>query len=161
MNGRAYRPCVAILLFDVTGRVLIAERNDVKEPAWQLPQGGIDEGETPRVAAAREMKEEIGTGKAEFLKEAARPIRYDLPPELLTGRWKKKWRGQSVKVVGFRFTGTDSDINLDTGEPEFRAWRWTELEEIPDLIVPFKRPLYENAVREFSEIRDRLRAQVK
>lgn len=153
----AYRPCVAIVLFNRDGRVLVAERIDLPESAWQLPQGGMDEGETAPSAAERELHEEIGTDAVVFLCEAPDWIAYDLPATLETNPWRGRYRGQRVKVVAFRFTGTDSDIDLQTDNPEFRAWRWVELEELPALIVPFKRPLYEFAVETFKALRDSLR----
>lgn len=152
-----YRPCVAITLFDSLGRVLVAERNDLDRPAWQLPQGGIDEGETPQIAALRELEEEIGTAAATYAGEVDRWITYDFPGQAARNRWRGRYRGQRVKIMAFRFTGSDDDINLETENPEFRSWRWAALEELLDLIVPFKRPLYEAAVDEFAPLRDSLR----
>lgn len=153
-----YRPCVVIALFDGTGRVLVAERNDMEEAAWQLPQGGIDDGETPEVAALRELAEEIGTSNATIAGEVDNWITYDFPAGPAQALWRGRFRGQRVKILAFRFFGQDADIDLDTQSPEFRAWRWAELEELPDLIVPFKRPLYEAAVCEFAPLRNALRA---
>lgn len=155
MTG-AYRPCAAIALFDGAGRVLVAERNDLAEPAWQLPQGGIDEGETPAQAALREMAEELGTSRAELVATAPSWVAYDLPAASSAG-WSGRYRGQRVMAVALRFTGTDGDIDLATAHPEFRAWKWVELEELPALIVAFKRPLYEALVAAFTPLRDRLR----
>jgi len=144
-------------LFNEGGMVLVAERNDVDRPAWQLPQGGIDAGEDVLTAARRELLEEIGTEAVDCRAEAARWITYDLPGKIAAVRWPGRYRGQRVKLVAFQFTGRDTDINLDTAKPEFRAWRWIELEALPDLIVPFKKALYEAAVEEFTPLRDRLR----
>ena len=162
-NGEAteYRPCVAILLFRADGRVLIAERNDVSDACWQLPQGGIDKGETPLAAAVRELAEETSVTEARFLQENSDWIPYDLPEELRRGDHWSRIRGQNMKLVAFLFTGADSAINIETAEPEFRAWRWAELEELPGLIVSFKRQLYETAVVEFSPLRDSLRDSLK
>ncbi len=152
-----YRPCVAIALFNSSGRVLVAERNDMEQAAWQLPQGGIDRGETAAQAALRELREEIGTSAANLMGEVGGWINYDFPGQTTEKLWRGRYRGQRVKILAFRFTGRDSDIDLDTESPEFRSWRWTELEELPDLIVPFKRPLYDAAVSEFTPLRDTLR----
>lgn len=157
MTG-AYRPCAAIVLFDRTGRVLVADRIDMAEDAWQLPQGGIDDGETPERAALREMAEELGTDRAEIVGTAPEWIAYDLPDRAAGARWAGRYRGQRVMLVALRFTGNDDDIDLATAHPEFAAWKWVELEELPSLIVAFKRPLYESAVGAFAPIRDRLRS---
>lgn len=156
-----YRPCAAVVLFAPDGRVLVGERIDVAAPAWQLPQGGIDAGESPRDAALRELHEEIGTDKAEVLAESTEWHRYDLPADLAANPWRGRFRGQRVRLVALRFTGSDADIDVATAHPEFRAWKWTPLEALPALAVAFKRPLYEAAVREFSGLRDRLTARVK
>lgn len=151
-----YRPCAAVLLFGRDGRVLVGERIDLPGSAWQLPQGGIDEGEAPQAAALRELAEEAGTDKAEPLAESAAWHRYDLPAGLAANPWKGRWRGQSVRLVALRFTGEDRDIDVATAHPEFRAWKWVELEALPVLAVSFKRPLYEAAVQTFAPLRDRL-----
>ena len=156
MTGPAlYRPCAAIVLFEAGGRVLVAERNDLAEAAWQLPQGGLDGGETPEQAALREMAEELGTARAEVVGVAPDWISYDLPDA--RNHWGGQYRGQRMMLVALRFTGTDDDIDLATAHPEFRAWKWVELEQLPSLIVAFKRPLYEAAVAAFTPLRDRLR----
>jgi putative (di)nucleoside polyphosphate hydrolase len=146
-----------MVVFNGDGRVLVAERNDLAEPAWQLPQGGLDAGEDARAAARRELAEEIGTDKVAFAAAAPDWIAYDIPADRAGNPWRGRYRGQTVKLVAFRFTGRDDDIDLATGTPEFRAWRWVELEDLPALIVAFKKPLYEAAVRAFAPLRDRLR----
>ncbi|MDA8232507.1 MAG: RNA pyrophosphohydrolase [Magnetospirillum sp.] len=153
---RPYREGVGIVLLDSRGHAFVAQRNDTPEPAWQFPQGGIDAGETPLIAALREMKEEIGTGKAELLAETAEWIAYDLPADLAERFWGGRYRGQRQKWFAFRFLGTDADIDIATEHPEFSAWRWMPLPDIPPLIVPFKRSLYDAVVAEFLPVAERM-----
>jgi len=144
-----YRRGVGIALFNTQGKVFAAERIDTPG-AWQMPQGGIDKHEDPWPAALRELKEEIGTAKAERLGETDW-LRYELPPHLLGVAWKGKYRGQEQKWFAARFIGKDGDIDLEAdSHPEFRAWRWVLLSELPDLIVPFKRQLYAAVVEAFA-----------
>jgi putative (di)nucleoside polyphosphate hydrolase len=144
-----YRPCVGIMLVNADGRVFVARRADTDGEDWQMPQGGIDKGEAPADAALRELAEEVGTDKAVIVAESADWLSYDLPRELIGVVWKGRWRGQTQKWFAMRFTGADTDIRLDAHEQEFDAWRWADLNEVPGLIVPFKRPVYEAVVREF------------
>lgn len=146
-------------LFNDAGFVLVAERNDVEGEAWQLPQGGIDKGEDAYAAAHRELREEIGTTAITLRAEASRWITYDFPSSIGKTRWQGQYRGQRVKLMAFQFTGRDSDIDLATAKPEFRAWKWTELASLPSMIVPFKKDLYIAAVEEFTPLRDQLRNQ--
>lgn len=147
-----YRPCVGVTLFNRDGLVFVARRIDTEMEAWQMPQGGIDEGEDPRTTALRELEEEIGTSKAEIIAESRNWLTYDLPPELVGKVWKGRYRGQTQKWFAMRFLGEDSDINLETAHPEFCAWRWERLEHLPNLIVPFKRKLYQDIVSEFAHL---------
>ena len=145
-----YRPAVGIMLLNRRGEVFVARRIDMPAlSAWQMPQGGIDPGETPRQAALRELKEEIGTGKAEILGESRRWLKYELPVELAGGIWGGRYRGQRQKWFVMRFTGNDGDINLATEHPEFSAWKWVPISALPDLIVSFKRQVYRDLVDEF------------
>ncbi|WP_207477891.1 RNA pyrophosphohydrolase [Arenibaculum pallidiluteum] len=144
-----YRPCVGIMLANDEGLVFVGRRKDTPE-AWQMPQGGIDPGETPGQAALRELEEEIGTARAEILAETQGWLRYDLPPDLLGKVWGGRWRGQEQKWVLCRFTGRDADVNLATAHPEFDAWRWVRPEETVELIVPFKRDIYRAVVAELA-----------
>lgn len=157
MPNKPYRPCVAIALFNSDGQVLVAERNDAADACWQLPQGGIDPGETPTDAALRELEEETGTAAAIFLSETPSWTCYDWPEGAVRTPGKGQYRGQRVKSVALCFTGIDEDIDLATAHPEFRAWRWVELEDIPALIVTFKRPLYDVTVAAFLKTRDHIR----
>jgi putative (di)nucleoside polyphosphate hydrolase len=147
-----YRPGVGLMLFNRHGLVFVAQRIDMPSAAWQMPQGGIDPGETPHQAALRELHEETGTDKAEIVAESRDWIRYDLPPDLTRKLWGGRYRGQEQKWFALRFLGTDADINIAGAHAEFSAWRWAELAETPDLIVPFKRTLYQRLVAEFGPI---------
>ena len=147
-----YRPGVGILLLNPDRRVFVAQRIDTPGTAWQMPQGGIDRGESPRHAALRELKEEIGTDRAEVMAESRGWLTYDLPPDLRAKVWKGRYRGQCQKWFVLRFLGRDSDIDLDGDSPEFSAWRWADPAELPGLIVDFKRPLYEAILAEFAEL---------
>ena len=145
-----YRPAVGIMLLNRHGEVFVGHRIDMPEmPAWQMPQGGVDPGETPRQAAIRELEEEIGTAKADILAESRVWLTYDLPVELAGGIWGGRYRGQRQKWFVMRFTGSDGDINLATEHPEFDAWQWVAPDRLPDLIVPFKRQLYIDILAEF------------
>lgn len=137
------------MLVNADGLVFVGARIDNPDDAWQMPQGGIDQGEAPLDAAFRELEEEIGTAKAELMAESAEWLTYDLPPELMGRMWKGKYRGQKQKWFLMRFTGMDSDINLETDHPEFRDWKWAHPEDLPNLIVPFKRDLYRDLIDEF------------
>jgi putative (di)nucleoside polyphosphate hydrolase len=168
-----YRPNVGAVLFGPDGRVLVCRRADLppdasartpREPAsaegapggWQLPQGGMDEDEDPRVAVLRELAEEIGTDRAEIIGEHPGWLTYDLPPELLGVALGGRYRGQRQKWFALRFLGTDADIRLDADpHPEFDAWRWAELAELPLLAVSFKRAIYAELARSFARFAGR------
>ena len=146
-----YRPAVGIMLLNPAGLAFVGRRIDMPAglAAWQMPQGGIDPGETPSQAAFRELEEEVGTGKAETLAETQGWLHYDLPSDIAARMWSGRWRGQRQKWFLMRFTGNDADINLATGHPEFDAWEWVEPRRLPELIVPFKRQLYRDLLAEF------------
>lgn len=138
------------MLLNAGGLVLVARRADMPAaPAWQMPQGGIDWQETPREAALRELEEEIGTRKADILAESRYWLTYDFPLETAGRVWGGRFRGQRQKWFLMRFTGCDADIDLASEHPEFDAWRWVEPEQLPALIVAFKRQLYIDVLREF------------
>jgi putative (di)nucleoside polyphosphate hydrolase len=147
-----YRLGVGVMLLNERGLVFTAKRIDTPADAWQMPQGGIDEGETPLEAAFREMKEEIGTDQAEVLGETSDWLQYDLPADLVGKVWKGRFRGQRQKWFALRFTGRDCDIDIRTAHPEFSDWRWTRIDQLLDVIVPFKRDLYRAIVTEFTPI---------
>lgn len=151
-----YRDCVGAVLFNRDGLVLVARRADLPNAegaagGWQLPQGGMDPGEDPRRAVLRELEEEIGTARAEILAEHPEWLTYDLPPELVGRALGGRYRGQRQRWFALRFAGEDADIRLDRDpHPEFDAWRWARLEELPSLAVGFKRPIYERLARDFA-----------
>ena len=145
----AYRRNVGLMLLNAQGLAWVGQRRDTPGEAWQMPQGGIDPGETPAEAALRELEEEIGTNRAEILLETPGWLTYDLPPELASRVWKGKWRGQAQRWFALRFTGRDADIDIATKHPEFSTWRWAPRAELPSLIVPFKRAVYEAVVAHF------------
>lgn len=151
-HDRPYRPNVGLVLFNADGLVFTARRIDTSLDAWQFPQGGIDDGETPRTAALRELEEEIGTAKAEVIGESAGWYSYDLPTDVADTWQKGRWRGQKQKWFALRFLGTDADINIATEHPEFSEWRWMKLADVPGVIVPFKRALYQQVAAEFAAI---------
>jgi putative (di)nucleoside polyphosphate hydrolase len=148
-----YRPGVGIMLIDRAGRVFVGRRIDMPAgmAAWQMPQGGIDAGEAPRQAALREIHEEIGTDKAEILAESRCWLHYELPSGMVPMPWGGRYRGQRQKWFAMRFTGVDADIDpAATDHPEFDAWEWVAPARLPELIVPFKRALYDAVLAEFS-----------
>lgn len=146
-----YRPGVGVVLINPAGLIFAGQRIDTAAPAWQMPQGGIDEGEKPREAAMRELWEETGVTPeiVEPLAKTADWLTYDLPPELLGKVWKGKYRGQRQKWFLYRFTGPDAAVNIATKHPEFSRWRWIGADEMLGAIVPFKRSIYEQVVSEF------------
>jgi len=146
-----YRPCAGVMLVDREGRVFVGQRLDSTLEAWQMPQGGIDPGEDPLDTAVRELGEETGIAPEHLalIHAADGWFTYDLPPELVGKAWKGKWRGQTQRWFLFRFLGRDADVNIATAHPEFRAWRWIDPDDLPRLIVPFKRDLYEAVLAAF------------
>jgi putative (di)nucleoside polyphosphate hydrolase len=148
-----YRPCVGVMLLNTRGHIFVGQRKDRDQDAWQMPQGGVDPGETTRDAAIRELWEETGVIEKLITVEAESLglIAYDLPHELVPKIWKGRYRGQEQKWFLFRFHGADDDINIATEHPEFSEWKWMPKEELVANIVPFKRAVYEQVLAEFSD----------
>jgi putative (di)nucleoside polyphosphate hydrolase len=154
-----YRPCAGLMVLNREGLAFIGRRPDGPEHVdathvWQMPQGGIDPGEEPYPAALRELHEETNIRSVERLGEIADWLTYDIPREIVGQAWNGKYRGQTQKWYALRFTGDESEIDIahpaGGHKPEFIEWRWEPLQNLPDLVVPFKRQTYERVVKEFS-----------
>ena len=152
LHERPYRPCVGIMLINQENRIFAGQRIDTKLEAWQMPQGGIDEGESVEEAAFRELREETGIEQARLLAEHPDWLDYDIPQALADKLWQGRFRGQTQKWVAMRFTGSDDDITIATEEPEFDAWRWVDPGQLTSLAVPFKRPVYASVLVEFAPL---------
>jgi putative (di)nucleoside polyphosphate hydrolase len=147
-----YRQGVGIVLLNQANKVFVGQRLDKTSEAWQMPQGGIDPGETPKAAVMRELMEEVGTDKAEIIFELPDWLFYDLPAEIAAKLWKGRYKGQRQKWFVLRFLGDDKDIDINTAEPEFSEWKWADLKELPHLVVPFKRNLYAEVISKCSNL---------
>lgn len=148
-----YRPCVGIMMINRAGLIFAAQRIDSPSPAWQMPQGGIDDGENPGLAALRELREEtsVTSDLIAPLAETRNWLTYDLPPTMVATTWKGRYRGQRQRWFLLRYLGRDDHIRLDTAEPEFSEWRWIDAPTMVAEIVPFKRDLYAQVVDEFRD----------
>jgi putative (di)nucleoside polyphosphate hydrolase len=156
-----YRPCVGVMVLNRAGLVFVGRRIDGPEHvdrthAWQMPQGGIDPGEQPWPAALRELREETNIRSVQRIGEISEWLSYDIPREIVGQAWQGKYRGQTQKWFALRFTGADGEIDVEhpdgAPEAEFAAWRWEPVQNIPDLVVPFKRAVYQRVVREFQHL---------
>lgn len=148
-----YRPCVGVMLINPAGLIFAAQRIDSPTPAWQMPQGGIDEGENPGVAALRELEEEISVTPdlVAPLSESRDWLAYDLPVDMVPTIWNGRYRGQKQRWFLMRYLGADRQINLATAHPEFSEWRWIGADEMLASIVPFKRATYAQVIAEFRD----------
>lgn len=155
-----YRPCVGVMVLNRAGLAFVGRRIDGPEHvdqthAWQMPQGGIDRGEQPWPAALRELREETNIRSVERLGEIAEWLKYDIPRQIIGQAWQGRYRGQMQKWFALRFTGNDDEIDVvhpdGAHEAEFAAWRWEPMQNVPDLVVPFKRAVYERVVAEFAK----------
>jgi putative (di)nucleoside polyphosphate hydrolase len=160
----SYRPCVGMMLLNRAGLVFIGRRTGGPEHvdavhSWQMPQGGLDEGEDPYQAALRELREETSVRSVALLAEAKDWYSYDLPTQVGRKAWKGKYRGQTQKWFALRFLGSESEIDVlhppGGHKPEFVDWRWEKMERLPALVIPFKRKVYEQVVKEFSRFSGR------
>jgi putative (di)nucleoside polyphosphate hydrolase len=153
-NKLPYRSNVGIMMVNEKGYVFVGQRLDNNQNAWQMPQGGIDAGEDPETAAYRELLEETGVKKQDvrFVASSSQWLSYDLPEDLIPILWNGKFRGQKQKWFLFKFLGEDVDINIATEHPEFSKWKWISKENLLKEIVPFKKSVYENVLKEFKNI---------
>jgi len=148
-----FRACVGIMLLNRQGLVFVGNRVEREfRDTWQMPQGGIDPGEAPRVAALRELEEEVGTARAEVVAEHPDWLTYELPRDMARRSWRGRYRGQCQKWFAMRFIGEDRDIRLDAHHREFESWKWVPMADLPALIVPFKRAVYQAVVEEFQHL---------
>jgi putative (di)nucleoside polyphosphate hydrolase len=163
MSSLSYRLCVGVMLFNASGLVFIGRRKNkrlVEHSApgfeWQMPQGGIDKGEEPIAAARRELKEETNISSTRLIAQSAQWYTYDLPENISKSAWKGRYRGQTQKWFALRFEGDETEINIHHPagghKPEFDAWRWEHVDRLAELIIPFKRPVYERVIAEFAHL---------
>ena len=151
--SRKYRKCVGMMILNNQNQILVGRRLDHPSGFWQMPQGGIDKDENPKEAVWREMKEEIGTNNAELLYESSNWFNYEIPSETLkTLPWGNLYIGQEQRWFVFRFKGKENEINVKTENPEFSEWKWIKYDSLLENIVPFKKEVYKNVLKEFKKI---------
>jgi len=147
-----YRRCAGIMLLNKSGKVFVARRIDTAIEAWQMPQGGIDEGEKPLDAATRELEEETGVTNVSVIGEYEEWLTYDLPDDLYGKVWKGKYGGQTMKWFVMRYNGEDSEINIETEHAEFSIWKWAEMSTLENIIIPFKKEIYKKLAEKFKDL---------
>ncbi|HKK35996.1 MAG TPA: RNA pyrophosphohydrolase [Paracoccaceae bacterium] len=149
-----YRPCVGLMILNRADEIFVGQRLDFRSDAWQMPQGGVDEGESPLEAAIRELREETGIARdrVTLLAESREWIPYDLPADLVPKLWRGRFRGQTQRWFAFRFHGADDEIDIATEHPEFSRWCWSPRDEVLGRIVPFKRTTYRKVLQEFDHL---------
>jgi putative (di)nucleoside polyphosphate hydrolase len=152
VNSLPYRQGVGMMIINEQNKIFVGKRIDAKTNGWQMPQGGIDLGETPSSAALREMKEEIGSGKGEIIAESKNWYSYKIPSFLISRLWDGQYCGQRQKWFLIKFYGKDSDINISTKNAEFNQWRWVDFDNLLTDIIPFKLKLYQQVVEEFKPL---------
>lgn len=152
--NKPYREAAGLMVLNSEREIFVGHRIDTKSEAWQMPQGGIDWGETPIEAAYRELWEETGIteDKVELIRESEDWYHYELPQHLADTLWRGRYRGQKQKWFAFDFIGEESDINIQTKRPEFSQWKWERPENLADIIVPFKQELYSAVLTDFDDI---------
>lgn len=156
MNKKDYRKNAGIMLINKQGKVFMAERTDSREPAWQMPQGGIDGDEKPLHAAVRELFEETGVSTISYLAECQNWYAYDFPEGVSFSSKKKNYKGQTQKWFLFLFEGDESEIDLNATSPEFKNWQWVDAKEVPERIVSFKKDVYTNVLKEFLPVIEKI-----
>jgi len=154
MDGLPYRLCVGMVLVNADGRVFVGQRRGNHVDAWQMPQGGVDKDEDFAAAALRELREETGIAPdlVRIEGRTARPLTYDLPPEIVPSFWGGRYRGQAQTWFLLRYLGRDDQIDIATAHPEFTTWKWARLQDVVDAIVPFKRAVYEQVMAELGPL---------
>lgn len=150
MTNRLYRPAVGIMLQNCEGKIFVGERFDATK-AWQMPQGGIDKNEPIEMAAKRELFEETNVTSAKIIAQSSQWFHYDLPKNVAKKLWNGRYVGQKQKWFLMQFTGDNSEINISKNHKEFANWQWVEPSQLVELIVDFKKDLYENVIKEFQQ----------
>ena len=150
-NPALYRPSVGIMMINSDNHVFVAQRLDRSEPAWQMPQGGMEEGELPYQAALRELREEIGVSHVNLINHLDEWLYYDFPKQMQNKLWNGAYLGQRQQWFLLRFLGKDAEINLTTEHPEFSAWKWVALQEVPHMAIDFKKLLYKKVCAAFQD----------